>query len=160
MSFLLYPLLYFAFLTVQVIFGRPEAPHLLLIATCFLALRRGPVAGEVFGYLAGLGLDSFSPAGFGSQALGLALVGFLIGRISRRFHEGNPINQASLLFAAFLATHFLVRAQAWLFGWSPASGGWPGFLWGAITTAAAAPVLCFLLARLFERLHISLEVAR
>lgn len=55
------------------------APDLLLIATVVVALRRGQVAGMVFGFVAGVCVDLATAAVVGTSALSKTVVGFVAG---------------------------------------------------------------------------------
>jgi rod shape-determining protein MreD len=69
------------------------APDVPLVLTVMLALRRGPEAGCVTGFLAGLLQDLTGPGLVGVHALTKALAGFTAGFAGRRFTVGDPLVQ-------------------------------------------------------------------
>ncbi len=55
------------------------APNVLLLATVVVGLRRGQIAGMLFGFLSGLALDLTTATLVGPSALGHTIVGFVAG---------------------------------------------------------------------------------
>ena len=72
-------------------------PDLPIILTLFWALRRGPEAGCVAGFLAGLFQDVAGGGLVGVQALTKALVGFGLGVAAGRMRGESPLVQVPLL---------------------------------------------------------------
>jgi len=68
-------------------------PDLPFVVTVFLALRRGPEAGCVAGFLAGLLQDVTGGGLVGVQALTKALAGFALGLAGGRLRVGSPLVQ-------------------------------------------------------------------
>ncbi|MDZ7271832.1 MAG: rod shape-determining protein MreD [candidate division KSB1 bacterium] len=87
------------------------APDLLLVATVVVALRRGQVAGMVFGFLAGLGVDLATSSVVGLSALSKTVVGFVAGLWSS--DAVGLSRSASVLLLLLCATlHELLMAAA------------------------------------------------
>lgn len=82
-------------------------PDLPLMLTVFWALRRGPEAGCVAGFLAGLLQDVAGGGLVGVQALTKALAGFGTGLAADRLWVGNPLVQVPALVALTLAEGLL-----------------------------------------------------
>jgi rod shape-determining protein MreD len=78
-------------------------PDLPFIMTVFWALRRGPEAGCVAGFFAGLLQDVASGGLVGVQALTKALAGFVLGMAGGRLWVANPLVQVPGLVALTLA---------------------------------------------------------
>lgn len=55
------------------------APDVLLLATVVVGLRRGQIAGMLFGFLSGLAVDLATATLVGPSALGYTIVGFVAG---------------------------------------------------------------------------------
>ena len=72
------------------------APNVILIALMFIGLSRGPVAGEVMGFMWGLAWDSMTVELFGSHTLVLTCIGYLAGRLSRMWDESKIVTQLAL----------------------------------------------------------------
>ena len=68
-------------------------PDLPLILTLLLALRRGPEAGCLVGFVAGLLQDTAGGGLLGVQALTKALAGFGMGLLVGRFWVASPLVQ-------------------------------------------------------------------
>jgi len=68
-------------------------PDLPFVVALFLALRRGPEAGCVAGFLAGLLQDVTGGGLVGVQALTKALAGFALGLAGGRLRVGSPLVQ-------------------------------------------------------------------
>jgi rod shape-determining protein MreD len=78
-------------------------PDLPFIMTVFWALRRGPEAGCVAGFFAGLLQDVASGGLVGVQALTKALAGFVLGMAGGRLWVANPLVQVPGLVALTVA---------------------------------------------------------
>ena len=68
-------------------------PDLPLILTALIALRRGPEAGCLVGFAAGLLQDATGGGLLGVQALSRALAGFAMGLLPGRLWVGHPLVQ-------------------------------------------------------------------
>jgi rod shape-determining protein MreD len=73
------------------------APDVPLVLAVMIALRRGPEAGCVTGFLAGLLQDLTGPGLIGVQALTKASTGFVAGFAGLRFTVGDPLVQVPAL---------------------------------------------------------------
>jgi rod shape-determining protein MreD len=80
------------------------SPDFLLIALVFFAMRAGPGAGAVAGFLVGLAGDALTPAAFGAGALAHTLVGYLAAWGRAVFFADNL-----LVNAAFVAVALWLR---------------------------------------------------
>jgi rod shape-determining protein MreD len=80
------------------------SPDFLLIALVFFAMRAGPGAGAVAGFLVGLVSDALTPAAFGAGALAHTVVGYLAAWGRAVFFADNL-----LVNAAFVAVAFWLR---------------------------------------------------
>jgi len=78
-------------------------PDLPFIMTVFWALRRGPEAGCVAGFFAGLLQDVAAGGLVGVQALTKALAGFVLGLAGGRLWVANPLVQVPGLVALTIA---------------------------------------------------------
>lgn len=78
-------------------------PDLPFIMTVFWALRRGPEAGCVAGFFAGLLQDVASGGLVGVQAMTKALAGFVLGLAGGRLWVANPLVQVPGLVALTVA---------------------------------------------------------
>lgn len=88
-------------------------PDLPLIVTVFLALRRGPEAGCLAGFVAGFLQDIAGGGLIGVQALTKALAGFAMGLLVGRLWVASPLVQVPALvlltIAEGLARYFLLQ---------------------------------------------------
>ena len=115
----------------------------LAFATVFWGLRGGPGWGATFGFVIGLCADLDAAHYLGRHALGLSLLGYLVGRLAGTLVRDSVPTQILLLLAA-TAAH-----QAWSIAFE--LGGllsWPEVLLrvvlGAVATGiAGAAVLAF-----------------
>ena len=78
-------------------------PDLPLVVTVFLAVRKGPVAGCLAGFVAGLLQDMAGGGLIGIQALTKALAGFSMGLLVGRLWVANPLVQVPALVLLTLA---------------------------------------------------------
>jgi rod shape-determining protein MreD len=97
-------------------------PDLPLILTALVALRRGPEAGCLVGFAAGLLQDAIGGGLLGVQALSRALAGFAMGLLPGRLSVGHPLVQIPGLMALTVAEGFLRFGLLQLFHF-PASLG-------------------------------------
>jgi rod shape-determining protein MreD len=97
-------------------------PDLPLILTALVALRRGPEAGCLVGFAAGLLQDATGGGLLGVQALSRALAGFAMGFLPGRLWVGHPLVQIPGLVLLTVAEGFLRFGLLQLFHF-PASFG-------------------------------------
>jgi rod shape-determining protein MreD len=107
---------------VQVLSVAGATPDLPFIMTVFWALRRGPEAGCVAGFFAGLLQDVAAGGLVGVQALTKGLAGFFLGMAGGRFWVANPLVQVPGLVALTVAEGLLRFGLLQLFHY-PASLG-------------------------------------
>ena len=124
-------------------------PDLPLILTALVALRRGPEAGCLVGFAAGLLQDATGGGLLGVQALSRAVAGFAMGFLPGRLWVGHPLVMIPGLVFLTVAEGFLRFGLLQLFHF-PASFGeilvhvilpqalYNGFLGAACMLAAAA----------------------
>jgi rod shape-determining protein MreD len=86
------------------LWGARVSPDFMLIALTFYAMRSGPGAGAVAGFLVGLAADALTPARFGAGALAHTTVGYLAAWGRAVFFADNL-----LVNAAFVAVAVWVR---------------------------------------------------
>lgn len=88
-------------------------PQILLVSVIFLSLRYGPLFGEIYGFIAGLFLDTFAISVFGINSLVFTMVGYVYGNLSRRINESRILVQVLLAFvASYLHVGFRTVASA------------------------------------------------
>jgi len=97
-------------------------PDLPLILTALVALRRGPEAGCLVGFAAGLLQDATGGGLLGVQALSRALAGFAMGVLPARLSVDHPLVQIPGLVLLTFAEGFLRFGLLQLFHF-PASFG-------------------------------------
>ena len=90
-------------------------PDLPLILTALIALRRGPEAGCLAGFVAGFLQDAAGGGLLGVQALTKALAGFGMGLLVGRFWVNNPLVQVPGLVLLTLVEGLLRYALLRLF---------------------------------------------
>jgi rod shape-determining protein MreD len=94
------------------------SPDFLLIALVFFAMRAGPGAGAIAGFLVGLVTDALTPAAFGAGALAHTVVGYLAAWGRAVFFADNL-----LINAAFVAVALWVRDLLLLLASGTSQGG-------------------------------------
>jgi rod shape-determining protein MreD len=115
------------------------APDLVLIAVCGIALARGPEAGCLAGFGAGLALDVLAQHALGRDALIYCAAGYCLGAAGEKLRPPAPVR--SLLLIA-LATAFVRIAEggiAFMLG----SDGALGRAFGVQLAAAPAASVLF-----------------
>lgn len=78
------------------IFG--VSPNIILITVIFVALVKGTVFGEMFGFLCGLAADTLSVGLFGANGFSFTLIGFMSGLMSRKLDISQPKAQVVFVF--------------------------------------------------------------
>jgi len=74
------------------------SPNFLLLLVIYVALSRGAIAGEFFGFSSGVLSDIFSLNPFGTQAFLFTLIGYLAGRQTGKIDFEKPLAQVILVF--------------------------------------------------------------
>ena len=94
------------------------SPDFLLIALVFFAMRAGPGAGAIAGFVVGVVSDALTPAAFGAGALAHTVVGYLAAWGRAVFFADNL-----LVNAAFVAVALWVRDLLLLLASGTSQGG-------------------------------------
>jgi rod shape-determining protein MreD len=84
------------------------APDFYLMALVFSALRWGPLAGAVLGFLLGINADAMLLDDFGLRGLALTVTGFGVGKMKESLYLDLPALDMILLFAAALFAGLIV----------------------------------------------------
>jgi rod shape-determining protein MreD len=84
------------------------SPDFLLIALVFFAMRAGPGAGAVAGFIVGLINDALTPAAFGAAALAHTVVGYLAAWGRAVFFADNLLVNAGFVAAALWVRDLLL----------------------------------------------------
>lgn len=87
----------------------PSAPHVTVLFVAWCGIRHGSLRGELCGFAAGLALDSLGLGPFGTQAVALAIVGYLCG-LARGKVDGENGAARMVLAGGSLAVFLLVRS--------------------------------------------------
>jgi rod shape-determining protein MreD len=106
LRFLVYLILFFIAAILQTvivpkieIFG--AQPSFLLILTILAALRSGPLAGCIIGFISGLFCDVYAPVEWlGAFSLAYSVVGFIAGQIEESFFKLNLFSKIVVLAIA------------------------------------------------------------
>ncbi|MBI5200763.1 MAG: rod shape-determining protein MreD [Elusimicrobia bacterium] len=115
------------------------APHLLLILTAAISASSGPIAGQCYGFMWGLFLDVIGVHLFGSNALVLTLVGYLVGSIRRQMDVSSPLSQTMLVAAVTLGYLFSLAGLGLGFEHQAYFAGWGNAFFLPLLNALAAP---------------------
>jgi rod shape-determining protein MreD len=86
------------------LWGPRLTPDFMFVALMLFAMRSGPGASALAGFLVGVTTDALSPAKFGAGALAHTLVGYLTSWARAVFFADNP-----LINAAFVAVGLWMR---------------------------------------------------
>jgi rod shape-determining protein MreD len=84
------------------------SPDFLLIALVFFAMRAGPGAGAVTGFVVGLVNDALTPAAFGAGALAHTMVGYLAAWGRAVFFADNLLVNAAFVAVALWVRDFIL----------------------------------------------------
>ena len=84
------------------------SPDFMLIALVVFAMRAGPGAGAVAGFVVGLVNDALTPAAFGAGALAHTVVGYLAAWGRAVFFADNLLVNAGFVAAALWVRDFLL----------------------------------------------------
>ncbi len=90
------------------LWGSRVSPDFLLIALVLFAMRSGPGAGALAGFLVGLAGDALTPARFGAGALAHTLVGYLAAWSRAVFFADNLLVNAAFVAAALWVRDLIV----------------------------------------------------
>jgi rod shape-determining protein MreD len=113
-------------------------PDLVLAAVVLLARRRGPLAGALAGFLAGLMRDGLTPDRLGLHTFLLCTVGFLFGHLRVSMLWETPAASALILFLAGMVHQLLLRVFLADGHWGAATAS---FLTAGLASAAYTAVL-------------------
>ncbi len=124
------------------------SPQITLLVLIYLSLSRGPLAGEVWGFFAGLSLDVFSSGPFGAQGLFFTSTGFVIGMLKGKMDEDNylAIGLLVVLASLFSLISFNV-VQKIFFTSSMRSLNWEHWIVIPIYNIILAPVIYLVLKK-------------
>ena len=125
-------------------------PDFLLVAVFFLALRSGPFAGVVAGFLLGLVFDLLGAGTVGLSSLVGCVFGFVCSRACKQALLDEPLRAAAVfLFAAFAYNTLYVVLMAALGMVEASIGQVVGRAFGsAVLDGCVALVVCALYARI------------
>lgn len=84
-------------------------PDLMLLLVAYFAVAEGEERAMFTGFLGGVFQDVAGPTGLGHHVLSLVLVGYVIGRVSKRLVTEHPAVRVGLVFCACLL-HGLIYA--------------------------------------------------
>ena len=76
-------------------------PDLLIIVLAFMCLKHGVMPGIYVGFFLGLGLDLYSPALLGQNALAKTIIGFFLGLFNEKVMRTDPIVKIIILLVSF-----------------------------------------------------------
>ena len=117
------------------------APNFLLLSTVFFAVRKGPVTGEILGFVWGMLSDIASTSVFGSQAFMLTFLGFLAGKLERKVDEDKYSAQMALVFVASVVNLLGLALFESLFGGAPQRFKDKSVLLGPVYSTLLCPVV-------------------
>lgn len=100
--------LFLQFTIAQYMSIRGAAPNVALIMLLIVALLRGAMAGQMLGFFWGLTWDVYSIDLFGCHAFVFTAIGFLAGKLSRKWDESKPSSQIVLVFIASILYWLLI----------------------------------------------------
>jgi rod shape-determining protein MreD len=100
--FLLFTLVVFQSFFSRVVSIKGMRLDLAIFILVYIGLSRGPAQGAVFGFLAGLLLDIFTPARLGLGALIKSLLGFTVGNFKDRLFLESPYSKGAIVFLSVL----------------------------------------------------------
>lgn len=88
-------------------------PDLVLILLVYISIAQGQIPGTVFGFLAGLLQDIYSPEPLGLNALCKSIIGFVVGYGHGGVVEENIFTRAFIIFTATILhdlVYFLISS--------------------------------------------------
>lgn len=77
-------------------------PDLLLLVLFFLSVKQGVLCGIFVGFFLGLGMDLYTPAILGQNALAKAIIGSFFGLFNERLMRIDPLMKIVILFLGFI----------------------------------------------------------
>jgi rod shape-determining protein MreD len=92
--------------------GPRVAPDFLFIGLMLFAMRNGPGASAVAGFIVGLAADALSPARFGAGALAHTIVGYLASWTRAVFFADNALINAGFVAVGLWMRDLLVLAAS------------------------------------------------
>lgn len=131
------------------VFDGPYAPDFVLIALILFALRNGPGAGAVAGFLVGLANDALVPARFGAAMLAHTLVGYLAAWSRAIFFADNVLVNAGFLFFGCWLRDLIVLLASGLAAQGVLSTLFIDMPLRGLSTAVAGTVLLIAFRQLF-----------
>lgn len=87
------------------IFG--AKPDFVLIIVVLIAIKRGSMAGQLYGFVGGLMQDCLSYGVLGIQAMVKAIIGFGSGFLKNKLEENSPLLIMILVFLVTVASGFM-----------------------------------------------------
>lgn len=72
-------------------------PNFILMFIVYKALNKGPLKGELLGFLYGLTWDILSTDVFGIRALTFTISGFLAGKFNKKLNKNQPVTQVLVM---------------------------------------------------------------
>jgi rod shape-determining protein MreD len=123
------------------------APDLVLIVVCGIALARGPEAGCLAGFGAGLALDVLAQHALGRDALVYCVAGYCLGAAGEKLRPPAPVRSLLLIALAAALVHLAEGGIAFMLGSDGALGRAFGVQLAATPAASvlfAIPLLALL----------------
>lgn len=121
------------------------SPDFLLILVVYGAIRAGAFGGAVLGFVGGLFRDTLLLMHFGLHALGLTVIGYVVGKLRESLYLDAPAIDTLLLAGSKMVLDVLVLGVA-------SGGAWKAFemrfFWEAPLSALYTTLAGALLARL------------
>jgi rod shape-determining protein MreD len=82
-------------------------PDFVLVLVVLIAVRRGSMAGQLYGFIGGLMQDCLSYGVLGVQAMVKAIIGFGSGFLKNKLEENSPLLIMILVFLVTIVSGFL-----------------------------------------------------
>lgn len=82
-------------------------PNFILIFIVFIAINKGPMKGQLTGFLYGLTWDFLSTDIFGLKTLAFTISGYLAGQFNRKLNKEQPLTQIIVTGICLIITHAL-----------------------------------------------------
>ena len=79
-------------------------PNFILIYVVFIALNKGPMSGQITGFIYGFTWDILSTDIFGVRALTLTICGHLAGKFNKKLNKDQALVQIMLMFICLVIT--------------------------------------------------------
>ena len=94
------------------LWGPRVSPDFLFMGLMLFAMRNGPGASAVAGFMVGLAADALTPAKFGAGALAHTVVGYLASWARAVFFADNPLINAGFIAVGLWMRDLLVLAAS------------------------------------------------